>query len=422
MGNGPSSRRNGRIQHNQNPVPPPRMVPPPPGYPGSHAPYPGPALYPSNGHHSAYLFPSSNYNGGMAAPMGPPQFYPHGYMPSNGQYMMNLQSQGFRSGAPNSSGSQSHTPPPVTETQKASTIRNDVNLKKATLRLEKDEENPSLYVVVFSFDATVDGCVSICYLCKEKDQCSFTPQKPHLSTVARLPFEKGLAQKFQQPSGSGVNLALFDERELAKEENSIYPLVVRTETLGKDPPANFSLYDELPIGAPVPKWVHCQTTQAIIEKKDDGTFKVRVIRQTLWVEGRYYELQEIYGIENAGVGTGFDGNDAGKECVICMSEPRDTTVLPCRHMCMCSECAKMLRFQTNRCPICRTPVDKLLEINVPKTDNYDDSYGASASQSSSQPGVGQSSEYPNVDRTSSFPMLEQRSSSGERAAKEEIKV
>lgn len=174
--------------------------------------------------------------------------------------------------------------------------------------------------------------VSIFFLAKEKDQCSFTPLKPHLYKVARLPFEKGLAQKIQQPSGSGVNLSLFEERELGKAEDNNYPLVVRTETLGKDAPANFSLYDELPIGTPVPKWVHCQTTQAVIEKKEDGTYKVRVVRQTLWVEGKHYELQEIYGIENSGAGAGFEGNDTGKECVICMSEPRDTTVLPCRHM------------------------------------------------------------------------------------------
>lgn len=35
---------------------------------------------------------------------------------------------------------------------------------------------------------------------------------------------------------------------------------------------------------------------------------------------------------------------------------------------MCSECAKVLRFQTNRCPICRCVVERLLEIKVPKTD------------------------------------------------------
>ena len=28
-------------------------------------------------------------------------------------------------------------------------------------------------------------------------------------------------------------------------------------------------------------------------------------------------------------------------CVICLVNNRDTTVLPCRHMCMCHECAQV---------------------------------------------------------------------------------
>lgn len=51
---------------------------------------------------------------------------------------------------------------------------------------------------------------------------------------------------------------------------------------------------------------------------------------------------------------------------------------------MCSECAKVLRFQTNRCPICRTPVEKLLEIKVPKRDSE---LGGAAESSSSQTGA-----------------------------------
>ncbi|MFS7973428.1 hypothetical protein Hanom_Chr09g00856451 [Helianthus anomalus] len=38
-----------------------------------------------------------------------------------------------------------------------------------------------------------------------------------------------------------------------------------------------------------------------------------------------YELQEIYGIGN------LVGNNPGKECLLCLSEPRDTTLL-CRHV------------------------------------------------------------------------------------------
>ncbi|KAF8079469.1 hypothetical protein N665_1026s0026, partial [Sinapis alba] len=90
----------------------------------------------------------------------------------------------------------------------------------------------------------------------------------------------------------------------------------------------------------------------------------KVVKQILWVNGSKYVLQEIYGIGNTVDGSGEDETESGKECVICLTEPRDTTVLPCRHMCMCSGCAKLLRFQTNLCPICRQPVDKLLEITV----------------------------------------------------------
>lgn len=51
-------------------------------------------------------------------------------------------------------------------------------------------------------------------------------------------------------------------------------------------------------------------------------------------------------------------------CVICLVNDRDTTVLPCRHMCMCHECAQELRKQTSKCPICREHVESLLYIRM----------------------------------------------------------
>ena len=54
-------------------------------------------------------------------------------------------------------------------------------------------------------------------------------------------------------------------------------------------------------------------------------------------------------------GRGVPQDDAeaaeGRERVICTCEPRDTMVLPCRHMCLCAECAQALRLQTNKCPL-----------------------------------------------------------------------
>ena len=54
----------------------------------------------------------------------------------------------------------------------------------------------------------------------------------------------------------------------------------------------------------------------------------------------------------------------GRECVICLSAERDTTVLPCRHMCMCHECATALKTQTNKCPVCRADIESLLHIRI----------------------------------------------------------
>lgn len=46
---------------------------------------------------------------------------------------------------------------PYVEHQKAVTIKNDVNLKKETLKVVPDEENPGKFLVTFTFDATVSG-------------------------------------------------------------------------------------------------------------------------------------------------------------------------------------------------------------------------------------------------------------------------
>jgi hypothetical protein len=101
-----------------------------------------------------------------------------------------------------------------------------------------------------------------------------------------------------------------------------------------------------------------------------------------------YELREIYGIDGGNTGTAATDSSlhdnrpvdagaaaaeqilaSGSECVVCLTERRDTTVLPCRHMCMCFECANHLRMSTNKCPICRTrtsitPTHVLLYLRV----------------------------------------------------------
>ena len=59
-----------------------------------------------------------------------------------------------------------------------------------------------------------------------------------------------------------------------------------------------------------------------------------------------------------------DVEDSGAECVICMSDMRDTLILPCRHLCLCSACAESLRYQASMCPICRVKFRALLQVRA----------------------------------------------------------
>ncbi|KAL2533658.1 putative E3 ubiquitin-protein ligase LOG2 [Abeliophyllum distichum] len=176
--------------------------------------------------------------------------------------------------------------------------------------------------------------------------------KESLLPPVTVHFQQGLAQKFKQPSGTGIDISMLEEAEFLKDgDTDVYTLAVKAEAS----PNNQS---ENPDGGST----NSHITWAVF-KKEKCEYLVRVVKQILWVNGMQYELQEIYGIGNS-VEDNFDGNDPGKECVICLLEPRDITVLPCRHMCMCSSCAKVLRSRTNKCPICRQPFERLLEISV----------------------------------------------------------
>ena len=91
-------------------------------------------------------------------------------------------------------------------------------------------------------------------------------------------------------------------------------------------------------------------------------------------------MQEIYGFTDP---TGSSESSISiililaKECVVCLSEAKDTLVLPCRHLCLCQECANVLRQQGRtpeggpsrsgrpKCPMCRQVFHSLVHVKLP---------------------------------------------------------
>ncbi|KAF5918438.1 hypothetical protein HPG69_011880 [Diceros bicornis minor] len=113
---------------------------------------------------------------------------------------------------------------------------------------------------------------------------------------------------------------------------------------------------------------HAHVLLAAFEKHVDGSFSVKPLKQKQIVDRVSYLLQEIYGIENKNnqetKPSDEENSDNSNECVVCLSDLRDTLILPCRHLCLCNSCADTLRYQASNCPICRLPFRALLQIRA----------------------------------------------------------
>eukprot|EP00271_Cylindrocystis_brebissonii_P005041 TRINITY_DN16991_c0_g1_i1.p1 TRINITY_DN16991_c0_g1~~TRINITY_DN16991_c0_g1_i1.p1 ORF type:complete len:452 (+),score=103.49 TRINITY_DN16991_c0_g1_i1:355-1710(+) len=275
--------------------------------------------------------------------------------------------------------------PPAPRMQNTQTVRSLVNLKKHTLKLAPDPESGSgvaKYCLSFVTDSTVPCRVLIYIMAYEKDDGK-TDAPPRLKSKLskREPSVtftvNGLEQACATPAGQGVPLGSFEEEQLtAKNFTSslVFPLVIRLQALSqgdagssaaeKDGSEASGLSDKTASSTSSP--LQAQTTFATLVKQPDGSFSVQVMKQVLWGGGTSYVLHEIYGIDRSSeedVGS-VSTREANKECVICLTETRDTLALPCRHLCLCSDCAKALRNQSNKCPICRTVVQSLLQIKL----------------------------------------------------------
>jgi hypothetical protein len=112
-----------------------------------------------------------------------------------------------------------------------------------------------------------------------------------------------------------------------------------------------------------------------------GVIPTRCVLQRVQLHhsGRIYVTEDLYGMDqNQGnkttapsPGDGEQGEEGGEgggqlmdndspDCVICLTDPKEVAVYPCRHMCMCVTCAEALPSQNNKCPMCRRPALLLL--------------------------------------------------------------
>ncbi|KAJ8013450.1 hypothetical protein DPEC_G00029920 [Dallia pectoralis] len=270
-------------------------------------------------------------------------------------------------------------PPPQ---EPVKTLRSLINIRKDTLRLVRcvascvascdascdarcsedlklpgedvEGKNGACYNIEFTFDADTQVAITIYYQAIEEFHNGvpiYLPQDGSLQSET-VHFKRGVCQQFCLPSHS-LNLCEWADEELLFDiDKDVFPMVVlATVDEGND------------------HMGHSHVLLAAFEKHIDGSFCVKPLKQKQVVDGVSYLLQEIYGIENKYNSqeskiTEDDISDNSAECVVCLSDVRDTLILPCRHLCLCNACADTLRYQANCCPICRLPFRALLQIRA----------------------------------------------------------
>lgn len=243
------------------------------------------------------------------------------------------------------------------------TLRSLVNIRKDSLRLVRykddaeniPEETEVLYSVEFCFDT--DARVAITIYCQAFEEFSngmavYTPKTTNMSSET-VYYKKGINQQFSMSSFK-IDFTKWKPEELNFDlDRGVFPLVIQAVVDDGD--------DILG---------HAHVLLAAFDKHVDGSFSVKPLKQKQIVDRVSYLLQEIYGIENKNnqetKSAEDENSDNSSECVVCLSDLRDTLILPCRHLCLCNACADTLRYQANNCPICRLPFRALLQIRAVK--------------------------------------------------------
>uniref|UniRef100_A0A8C3PVR6 E3 ubiquitin-protein ligase n=1 Tax=Chrysolophus pictus TaxID=9089 RepID=A0A8C3PVR6_CHRPC len=253
-------------------------------------------------------------------------------------------------------------PPPQ---EPVKTLRSLINIRKDTLRLVKCSEEVKTpgeevskakvhYNVEFTFDTDARVAITIYYQASEEFHngvASYVPRDTSLQSET-VHYKRGVCQQFCVPSHT-VDPSEWSEEELGFDlDREVFPMVVHAVV----DEGTWAYWGNPRVGPPL----------YFLPQHADGTFCVKPLKQKQVVDGVSYLLQEIYGIENKyntqdSKVAEDEVSDNSAECVVCLSDVRDTLILPCRHLCLCNTCADTLRYQANNCPICRLP---LLQIRA----------------------------------------------------------
>lgn len=218
-----------------------------------------------------------------------------------------------------------------------------VIVHRESLKIDTQEKK-RLYLLEFTVDCCEQVCIKLCLIGKSK-------------LLSALPIEQ---------IGLNIKIGMVFELKSFKA-GTAYDFLLLAEPLNKGSPTLRTRVTAHPVA------------------DSEGHFTASCPRQTLTFKGKEYELLEIYGQftepasreeeeeknlsmrdVNGGSFVSINIKESRSQdrsdCVICLSQTRNTLFIPCRHMCICVDCAEPLVNGDGKCPLCRQPFESMISI------------------------------------------------------------
>ncbi|KAI8808078.1 hypothetical protein BJ742DRAFT_853754 [Cladochytrium replicatum] len=155
-------------------------------------------------------------------------------------------------------------------------------------------------------------------------------------------------------------------------KNTVYPLVIVLECIeeGKNTQGQ------------------CQVTYFTLVQSANDYIEVKLIKQKMIIKDCSFAILDVYGFaeqrrEDPDSEDVTNEAETSRECTVCLSEMKDTMVLPCRHLCLCKTCGERLRLQGRnaqgelispnnsrgrnnlpKCPICRQVFHSIVQVTL----------------------------------------------------------
>ena len=220
--------------------------------------------------------------------------------------------------------------PPINSKQSVP-VKLDSYIDKSKILL--NQQSYSNYSIEFDFTSNFRSQINIHYFSTESKEGESTYMINSNPSTLSLVFEPGNKQHFNH---AFIDLSIFSPQDIFS--NKKVPITIEI----------FPIYYE-------PRPVILHRTYCSFARDKERIF-LKPMKQIIIHEGRLQTLMDIYGMTK-----GSEENI----CIICMCEKKNTMILPCRHLCLCSYCSMQLQSQRSKiCPVCRINVAEFVAIKL----------------------------------------------------------